>query len=245
MQKLILTFCLLFINFIYSQNHFTYTTYIKNTKREGILITNNDKNTAVYIDKIKASQIIDKKAEEKIATVNIMGNNDAIYYKENFNNLKYTRNLLKMNYLVDDSTLKINWQLLPETKNINGYLCYKAEANFRGRFWTVWYSPQIPTNYGPWKFYGLPGLIFEAKDKTNEFAFILNEITQTNNIEYPVIDLNKFKKVNLQSYSALADDALTLKSLSNSRDYMIESKTEYKRNGIEIIYEWEEQNKNN
>ncbi len=62
----------------------------------------------------------------------------------------------------------MNWSIEDnETKEILGYECRKATLRWRGREWTAWYS-DIPYNDGPWKFGGLPGLIFEMNDSTGE-----------------------------------------------------------------------------
>ncbi len=68
------------------------------------------------------------------------------------------------NTLFVDSLDIFFWVLKQDTKLIDTFLCYKAEANFRGRHYIAWYSPSIPISDGPWKFNGLPGLIMEVQD---------------------------------------------------------------------------------
>ncbi len=63
------------------------------------------------------------------------------------------------------------WEIGDETKIILGYECNKAETDFRGRRWTVWFTPDIPVQEGPWKLYGLPGLILEAYDTGRDYVF--------------------------------------------------------------------------
>lgn len=63
-----------------------------------------------------------------------------------------------------DSTAVMDWQLHDDTMRICGYLCHKATAKFRGRTWTTWWTAEIPTDAGPWKLQGLPGLILRAED---------------------------------------------------------------------------------
>jgi len=63
------------------------------------------------------------------------------------------------------------WQIAADTATILGYLCQKAIATFRGRNYEAWFSPEIPVNDGPWKFFGLPGLILKITDTENIFSF--------------------------------------------------------------------------
>lgn len=73
---------------------------------------------------------------------------------------------------------KPEWEISDETKEILGYQCFKATADYRGRRWTVWFAPEIPVQDGPWKLCGLPGLILEAVDNHREFHFIANGLMQ-------------------------------------------------------------------
>lgn len=70
-----------------------------------------------------------------------------------------------------------DWTIADDsTKNILGYECIKANAQYHGRQWTVWFTPEVPMNTGPWKLLGLPGLILEAVDSTGQHHFIANGI---------------------------------------------------------------------
>ncbi len=76
----------------------------------------------------------------------------------------------------------VKWKLTKETKNISGYKCYKATYTYiqkwRGREfpWEVvaWYSPEIPLQYGPIRYSGLPGLILELSE--NKLGFVVDKI---------------------------------------------------------------------
>lgn len=65
----------------------------------------------------------------------------------------------------------MDWQILEDTLSIMGYLCNKATATFRGRIYTAWFSLEIPVNEGPWKLYGLPGVILRAETEDGLFCF--------------------------------------------------------------------------
>ncbi len=63
------------------------------------------------------------------------------------------------------------WKLKSETKEILGYVCQYATCDYRGRTWNVWFSIDIPINEGPWKLFGLPGLVLEANDSKNHYTY--------------------------------------------------------------------------
>ena len=56
------------------------------------------------------------------------------------------------------------WTFGDGQKEVCGYPCQEAKTSYGGREWTVWFAPSIPSNAGPWKLGGLPGLIMEAQD---------------------------------------------------------------------------------
>ena len=68
------------------------------------------------------------------------------------------------------------WQLLEGDTVICNYPCKKAKTKFRGRTWTVWYTPLLPYSDGPWKFCGLPGLVLEAHEAEGKLAFHCKKI---------------------------------------------------------------------
>lgn len=70
----------------------------------------------------------------------------------------------------------MEWEIGDSTKNILGYECVIATSEFRGRRWTVWFTPDIPIDNGPWKLCGLPGLILEASESSGQHSFIADGI---------------------------------------------------------------------
>jgi GLPGLI family protein len=69
----------------------------------------------------------------------------------------------------------IDWEIADEQKIIQNYLAQKASTTFRGRNYTVWFTPEIPLPFGPWKLNGLPGLILDVQDEKNEVRFKFTE----------------------------------------------------------------------
>lgn len=81
--------------------------------------------------------------------------------------------------ILTEEGVTINWQINNELRKIGNFICRKATTTFRGRQWIVWFTDEIPIPAGPWKLYGLPGLIIEAEDETKTFYFYLEKLSRT------------------------------------------------------------------
>ena len=82
------------------------------------------------------------------------------------------QNISSDSYLIVEDQ-KPEWKILPEKEKIGEYEAQKAETRFGGRIWTAWFSTAIPIQDGPYKFYGLPGLIVKMEDKTGTHKMTL------------------------------------------------------------------------
>src|SRR5699024_10327173 len=96
----------------------------------------------------------------------------------------------------------LEWHIKDENKKIKGYVCRKAEvvvninAIHKGTV-TAWFAPEIPFQFGPMQFAGLPGLILELE--RNRFHFYATEINlskKERTIEKPT----KGKLMSLKAY---------------------------------------------
>jgi GLPGLI family protein len=67
----------------------------------------------------------------------------------------------------------IEWTIENETKTIEGYECQKATGWYAGRDYIAWFDSEIPISEGPYKFYGLPGLIISVYDTKEHYRFDL------------------------------------------------------------------------
>lgn len=129
------------------------------------------------------------------------------------------REFLGKLFLVKDSLPEFNWKLENESKQIGDYTVFKATAiqkidlaDYRTSnvdntnqdatlIITAWYTPQIPVNFGPDIYGGLPGLILELNIYRTTILcskIILNtnnseEIKPLKNGE--VVSLEKFNKI--------------------------------------------------
>ncbi|WP_407499929.1 GLPGLI family protein [Elizabethkingia anophelis] len=82
----------------------------------------------------------------------------------------------KGKYFVIKSNDTLRWKVLEETKIVKGYKLQKAKTDFGGRKWTAWFCTDIPFQEGPYKFRGLPGLIFEIYDNKGYFTYQIYKI---------------------------------------------------------------------
>lgn len=85
-------------------------------------------------------------------------------------------------YKVEENK-KPEWKILPDKQKIGEYNAQKATTNYLGRQWTAWFTTEIPFQDGPYKFYGLPGLIVKVEDKTGTHSMTLAGNKKINKVE--------------------------------------------------------------
>lgn len=79
----------------------------------------------------------------------------------------------------EEPIYEMEWTIMEDSiKNILGFECIKAQTDYHGRTWKVWFSPEIPVHDGPWKLHGLPGMILNA-DGGDGFVIEAKEIGYT------------------------------------------------------------------
>jgi GLPGLI family protein len=106
-----------------------------------------------------------------------------IYHNYPDGKLTYTDNILMDSFLYTEPEPEIDWMLQPETKEVIGYSCNRATCTFRGRNYEAWYTNEIPSSSGPWKFRGLPGLILSVKDDSRIISY---EATGLRKCSHPI-----------------------------------------------------------
>ena len=83
-------------------------------------------------------------------------------------------------FIYEEELISQNWIIRDDTMTIAGYACQKAQCSWRGRDYEAWFTPEIPISEGPWKFYGLPGLIVKLYDTKHQYEFELIGFESTN-----------------------------------------------------------------
>lgn len=91
-----------------------------------------------------------------------------------------------------EDPVKLYWNILPDKQKIGEYNAQKATTEFGGRKWTAWFSTDIPFQDGPYKFYGLPGLIVKIEDSEKNYSWQLSGNKKIDNYD----ELSYADKVN-------------------------------------------------
>lgn len=153
-------------------------------------------------------------------------------------------------YITETALAPIQWKIEGETKKMGEFECQKAVGYFGGRTYTAWFSPDLPFQNGPFKLWGLPGLILEAEDSKKEVRFLFKDIVKETDpnkkvdlagaspvkISYPAY--NKAKKAYQDNPESFMQAQLSANAPKVTKVYAVgESKTENKKivsNPIEI-----------
>lgn len=109
-----------------------------------------DKNVYLYVDK------------------EISADRMTVYDQKSDELCCYSEPLSEMSWTINSDSIM----------NILGYDCILAQADYHGRLWKAWFTPEIPLHDGPWKLHGLPGIILKA-DGGDGFSIEATEIGTT------------------------------------------------------------------
>ena len=104
-------------------------------------------------------------------------------------------------YIVEEPLENIEWTLVEDSvKNVLGYDCIMATADYHGRKWTAWFTPEIPLQAGPWKLAGLPGLILEADADNGVYSFVATGIQNSDRTITPVYLADRYEKISRKDF---------------------------------------------
>lgn len=96
-------------------------------------------------------------------------------------------------YRIEDAAPKYKWKILNEIREIEGYLCMKAETTdaIKGQTIHAWFTDAIPALGGPEGYGGLPGLILEINKNDGDVIITATDV----NIEEAEVKLPIPKKM--------------------------------------------------
>ncbi|TZF95009.1 GLPGLI family protein [Chryseobacterium panacisoli] len=178
MRKALQLFCLLIITSLSSQTHrFIYELQLKMDSTESeyqkfnMILDINSKEVRFYGRNLLIADSLNKKFgnmdnKHVDMTGQIVKRKINTTENENFINIKF-------GYYSFTTNDKIKWNISNETRQVQQYTLQKATAQFGGRSWIAWFNKEIPFNEGPFKFSGLPGLVFEIYDTKKNFIYHL------------------------------------------------------------------------
>ncbi|MCY0978636.1 GLPGLI family protein [Chryseobacterium wangxinyae] len=169
--------------FFYEYKFISDSTDKADIKKE-IMLLDIDKNGSNYYSQDKfvsdSTSKADLEKQLKLSPNNININRrekpGQISYKvrkqyPDFKTYLFTR-ISSDSYKIEEDQ-KPEWKILQNKQKIGAYNTQKATTNFGGREWTAWFSTDLPFQDGPYKFYGLPGLIVKIEDKTGSHSMTL------------------------------------------------------------------------
>ncbi|MPS66172.1 GLPGLI family protein [Chryseobacterium sp.] len=177
MKDLLTISCLLIISLVSSQTHrYIYELQYKMDSTEAgyekvnMILDVSPKEVKFYGKDLATTDSLNKKFGMNSSYTDMTG--QVVKRKINsFDNENFIN--IKNGYYTFKTTDKINWTIADETKKVENYTLQKATTKFGGRSWTAWFCKDIPFNEGPFKFRGLPGLIFELSDAKKNYMYTL------------------------------------------------------------------------
>lgn len=170
-------------------NDFTKTIF-KNVKDvNGFLDFKNEESLYYLEDEMKID-------DGKMFNLNrIFAGSDNKYYKNIKTNEQYHESsVFDELSLIEYEDRK--WQITQESKKIGEYLCFKVidmtSPNQKIKA-IAWFTPEIPVNFGPLNFNGLPGLILEVE--SGKTIIIATKIELNPQKEIIIIKPTKGKRI--------------------------------------------------
>lgn len=99
-----------------------------------------------------------------------------------------------------------NWEITRETKKIDSFTCFKAIKKIKNnQIEEVWYTPDIPVQFGPELKIGLPGLVLEVIS-SGKFRIIATKINIDTNANIHIIKPTKGKQITIDTYNKKVEE---------------------------------------
>jgi len=226
--KYILLLCLFFLTYlIYGQKNNGFVLYkkslrtpisyedIKNTKfrdfNKSLVKASNELEYKLEFtaqeSTFKVIEILESDGDRISKFAIRLGSGNGIRYTNiNTKELIHQKDAYGKQFLIVSSLDSIKWKLINESKNINGYKCFKAitsEVVVGSKKTTIvdvvaWYEPKIPISFGPVGYGGLPGLIIELQ--IDKYKYYLTKIELNSKKEVKIQKPIKGKRMTLNEF---------------------------------------------
>lgn len=145
----------------------------------------NKENTSYFISKnlIKFYEFLNNAGNSKepksliTSAISAPGTNFRYFtYKNLLTDSIYLAHIFIKEKFKYSEKMNLSWRITNDTLTINKMLCKKALINYGNRNFTAWFNEDIPISDGPYKFYGLPGLIIKLEDEQKHYSFLLESL---------------------------------------------------------------------
>lgn len=192
--------------FLYEYRYIPDSTEKKQTMTE-IMVLDIDKKRSLFFgqEMYRSDSTLVSDSKKGIFSMppdKLMISEQVIKYP-NSSQIEYSKIISYGKYLVNQE-VKLPWKLNPEFKTILHHKVQKASVAFGGRQWTAWFAKDIPFQDGPYKFYGLPGLILELEDDGKNHRYVLKGIRDNQEeLVYPFVNNYKVLKVSYPQFIKL------------------------------------------
>ncbi len=195
--QIILTITIVLLNAQNTANRFFYELTYKPHKdsaklEKEMMVLDIDQNKSIYqsytniqMDSI-ADVIIKEAANTGFPDFKRMGNRRTQFTHQIAKSYPIREVLYKDRISMDYYSYRENpnliWKISDEKQKIGNYSTQKATTGFGGRKWIAWFATEIPFPDGPYKFYGLPGLIVKIGDEAGNYSWELKGNRKTDHI---------------------------------------------------------------
>jgi GLPGLI family protein len=180
------------------------------TERALLIIKNNQNSSYASENTYKQDSILRLVNDGKLNKYDVM--NDK-YPKTDFKHfvqknyidkeLQVSNLIFTDNYIYKQKNSLI-WQLQTDTLTIQNYACHKATTTYEGRNYIAWYTKEIPISDGPYKFWGLPGLMVKIYDTEKQYDFSLESFEKyTENPYFKPFQTKKKFDVSYEKFKSL------------------------------------------
>lgn len=187
-SKILKSLVLIFLSYnFYTQNF--RLDYQLTYKEDSLSSETMNKNMMLLVQGGKSKFLTEK--QYKVDSMRSKGFEDFAVGDNSFLVVNHEENLSSKYYFLFKDIYKVtehvnlNWELKPETKKIDNYLCTKAILKYKGRVWEAWFTQELPIQGGPYIFRNLPGVIVYMEDTTGSYKFSLYAIKKrTDTLEF-------------------------------------------------------------
>src|SRR5690606_7008715 len=171
------------------------------------LLSNKSESNFYHLEKIDNNQ----PSEPGSIVVKIEPGGKTIYKNFEENIILDEKNFLNKKFITSDSLKNYKWNLTNERKTILDYEVIKAVSQIDStKLITAWYAPKLPFKDGPYKYWGLPGIILELEILRNGES---NDKTRFLAVEISISEKkNKFKKpekgdiISIEEYKSMVKE---------------------------------------